>query len=129
MLNFYIKKIEERLHKMHENHSFEEIGNKLNLSTSNVAGIVGGSRRLKNPSLDMFLKIFPKAKIDLHGDSTMVVGNDSSCIPKEKVEEKVEAAKKEAKEKFRKNAIMAVLELDNIPNDTAMEVMRVLKDL
>lgn len=129
MLNFYIKKIEERLNKMHENHSFEEMGTKLNLSTSNVAGIVGGSRRLKNPSLDMFLKIFPKCKIDLHGDSSVVVGNSTSCIPKEKVEEIKLAAKKEGRETFRNRAIMAVLALENIPSDAAMEVLKALKDL
>ena len=129
MLNFYIKKIEERLNKMHENQSFEEMGNKLNLSTSNVAGIVGGSRKLKNPSLDMFLKIFPKCKIDLHGDSSVVVGNGTSCIPKEKVDEKIANAKKEARENFRKNAIMAVLAIESLPSDAAVEVMKALKDL
>ena len=110
---------------MAERHSFEEMGKKLNLSTSNVARMVNGSQPIKSPSVDLLLKVFPKCKIDFHGNALEA----ANCIPKEKVEEKVEAAKQEAKEKFRKNAIMAVLELDNIPNDTAMEVMRVLKDL
>ena len=123
MLKFYSKKIEEKLHKMHEVHSYEEMGNKLNISSSNIAAMLNGTRPIKSPSVDLLLKVFPKCKIDLHGE------NAETHIPKEKVEEKVEAAKQEAKEKFRKNAIMAVLELDNIPNDTAMEVMRVLKDL
>lgn len=123
MLKFYSKKIEERLNKMHETHSYEEMGKNLNISSSNIAAMLNGTRPIKSPSVDLLLKVFPKCKIDLHGEGT------DSCIPKEKVEEIRVTAKKEGRESFRNRAIMAVLALENIPNDTAMEVLKALKDL
>ena len=128
MLKFYTKKIEEKLEKMHEKSSYEEMSRRLNIPSSNIAGILSGCRPMKNPSLDMFLKIFPKCKIDLHGDST-VIACDESCIPKDKVEEIKANAKKEAKETFRNRAIMAILALESLPPDAAVEVMKTLKDL
>ena len=125
MLNTCIEKIEERLQEMHERQSFEEMGKNLNISTSNVARMVNGSQPIKSPSVDLLLKVFPKCKIDFHGNAL----EKSNCVPKEKVEEKVAAAKKEGREAFRNRAIMAVLAIDNIPNDIAMEVLKALKDL
>jgi hypothetical protein len=123
MLNTCIDKIEERLQEMHEKQSFEEMGKKLNISTSNVAGMVNGSRPIKSPSVDLLLKVFPKCKIDFHGTGT------TNCVPKEKVEEKLATAKKEARESFRQKAIMAVLTLDNVPSDIVVEVAKAIKDL
>lgn len=128
MLKFYTKKIEEKLEMMHEKNSYEEMSRRLNIPSSNIAGILSGCRPMKNPSLDMFLKIFPKCKIDLHGDSTVIPGN-SSCIPKEKVDEIKANAQREAQESFRNRAIMAILALENLPPDAAVEVMKTLKDL
>lgn len=128
MLKFYTKKIEEKLEMMHEKNSYEEMSRRLNIPSSNIAGILSGCRPMKNPSLDMFLKIFPKCKIDLHGDSTVITGNSAS-IPREKVEEIKANAQKEAKESFRNRAIMAILTLENLPPDAAVEVMKTLKDL
>jgi transcriptional regulator with XRE-family HTH domain len=125
MLNTCIDKIEQRLQEMHEKQSFEEMGKKLNISTSNVARMVNGSQPIKSPSVDLLLKVFPKCKIDFHGNSM----DSANCVPKEKVEEKVAAAKKEGRESFRNRAIMAVLALENIPSDVAMEVLKALKDL
>ena len=123
MLKFYSKKIEERLNKMHETHSYEEMGKNLNISSSNIAAMLNGTRPIKSPSVDLLLKVFPKCKIDLHGEGA------DSCIPKEKVEEIKINAKKEARENFRKNAIMAVLAIESLPSDAAVEVMKALKDL
>lgn len=125
MLNTCIEKIENKLNEMHEHQTFEEIGKTLNISTASVAAMVNGTRPIKSPSVDLLLKVFPKCKIDFHGNAL----EKSNCVPKEKVEEKVAAAKKEGRESFRNRAIMAVLAIDNIPSDIAMEVMKALKDL
>ena len=125
MLNTCINKIEDKLNEMHENHTFEEIGKKLNISTASVAAMVNGTRPIKSPSVDLLLKVFPKCKIDFHGNAL----ESANCIPKEKVEEKIATAKKEARENFRKNAIMAVLAIESLPSDAAVEVMKALKDL
>ena len=125
MLNTCINKIEEKLNEMHKQHTFEEIGKELNISTASVAAMVNGTRPIKSPSVDLLLKVFPKCKIDFHGNAL----DKSNCVPREKVEEKVAAAKKEGKESFRNRAIMAILALEDIPSDAAMEVMKALKDL
>ena len=64
----YKKIIEKKLQEMHcQGMTYQEISRHTGISSSNVAGIINGRRPVKNPSVDLFLKLFPNAKISFDG--------------------------------------------------------------
>lgn len=64
----YKKAIEKKLQEMHcQGMTYQEISHHTGISASNVAGIINGRRPVKNPSIDLFLKLFPNTKISFDG--------------------------------------------------------------
>lgn len=62
------KEIIERLREMHNSgKSYEDIARITGVSRTAVAEILAGKRHIKNPSVSMLLKVFPKAEIHLEG--------------------------------------------------------------
>lgn len=64
----YEEEIKRRLVEMSgEGMTHSEIGRKLGIPISTVSNILSGYREIKNPSVDMLLKVFPNCRIDLDG--------------------------------------------------------------
>lgn len=114
MLDFYIDRISEKLKAMHEHFSYEEMGRMLGIATSNVARMVNGSQPIKNPSLDLFLKVFPDCKIFLEGNPAEI---PSATLAEEKAK---------AVEDFRQWVISEIIASD-IPAEKAMELLKKVK--
>lgn len=93
----YEKEIFERLKQMHDSgKTYDEIARITDISRAMVSQILGGQRPIKNPSLDLFLKVFPRAVIHLDGvnnntnadhggiATSVTGGNNNFFTPKEK---------------------------------------------
>lgn len=62
------KEIENKLREWHDRgKTYQEIADMLGVSQSNIAQMLGGQRPIKNPSVSLLLKVFPKAVINLEG--------------------------------------------------------------
>lgn len=81
MLEKYIQKIEEALNAMHETMSYEEMSKRLGVAPSTLSGMLNSSRPIKNPSLDLLLKVFPHAEIHLEGaHNTSIADNGGVSV-------------------------------------------------
>lgn len=64
----YEQEIYNKLKEMHNSgKTYDEIARITGVSRAMISQILGGQRKIKNPSLDLFLKVFPKAVIYLDG--------------------------------------------------------------
>ena len=64
----YEKEIRAKLQQMHDSGmSYDDIAEKTGITKSVVAYCISGSRPIKNPSINLLLKVFPRCKIDLDG--------------------------------------------------------------
>lgn len=62
------KEILEKLKEIHASgRSYDEISKLTGVSRTTVAEILAGKRHIKNPSISMLLKVFPRAVIHLDG--------------------------------------------------------------
>ena len=82
------KEIFEKLKEMHNSgKTYDEITRTTGIARTVVAQILGGQRPIKNPSVSMLLKVFPRAEIYLEGlpkdlhrnseDSSVVIGDNA----------------------------------------------------
>jgi transcriptional regulator with XRE-family HTH domain len=77
----YKKAIEKKLQEMHcQGMTYQAISNHTGISASNVAGIINGRRPVKNPSVDLFLKLFPKAKISFDGATQTINASGNANV-------------------------------------------------
>ena len=64
----YEKEIRDRLCEMHNSGmSYDEISQKTNISKTTVGHVITGGRSIKNPTISLLLKVFPRCKIYLDG--------------------------------------------------------------
>ena len=64
----YEKQIRDRLCEMHNSGmSYDEISQKTNISKTTVGHVITGGRSIKNPTISLLLKVFPRCKIYLDG--------------------------------------------------------------
>lgn len=83
----YEKEIRDRLCEMHNSGmSYDEISQKTNISKTTVGHVITGGRSIKNPTISLLLKVFPRCKIFLDGvtpsqpsmtDQSVVIGDNT----------------------------------------------------
>ena len=64
------KEIRAKLQEMHDSGmSYDEIAKSTGISKTTISSCVSGYRSVKNPTISLLLKVFPRCKIDLDGNS------------------------------------------------------------
>lgn len=127
MLDFYIEQIETQLKKMHENLSFEEMSKRLGVAPSSLSGILNGSRPMKNPSLDLLLKVFPRCKIDLDGNS-YISSADHGGVSVQDISVSGNGNNFFSAENSRISKITDAVMTSDLPAESKVKVYQIIKD-
>lgn len=100
------KEILERLQEMYRGGmTHDELSKALGISASYIGNILSGKQPVKNPTVDLLFKVFPRATVNLTGKVNAMTVYE-----------------------FRHKAIEAVIDLD-LPPDAMQAVLRALKDI
>jgi|GEM_PF-6046268 len=104
----------------------EEMARLTGISRPYIANILNGKQQVKNASVDLLLKVFPRATVSLTGDVRQTNAGQSGGINAQAVNGNNFFAPDV--EGFRNRAIAAMIDLD-LPPEALQTVLRTLKKL
>ena len=114
--------IKQELEKMRaRGMSNSEIAKALTLPNSTVSNILSGYRAVKNTSVDLLVKVFPRCRIDLYGTTASPSGMDRLRQDVEHIQQLNKEAKAAARAEIT-NRIMS----SHLPPDVKVQVWAVI---
>ena len=120
------EEILERLREMHRSGmSYDEIANTTGVARAAIGFYISGAKPIKNPTVNLLMKVFPNCRIDLDGNAPPAPVEGQPSAVSESDAEKIAS---DAVEDFRNKAVMALLKLD-VPADIALEVLKTVSEL
>ena len=107
----------------------QEMAETLHISQQYIQQLLSGQRKVSGLTLKILMKMFPRATLNLQGDTVIAensgINNGVLGVNHGTVNGGTPTASAEA---FRAKAIAAMIDLD-IPSDALREVLKTLKDL
>lgn len=113
------EEILERLREMHRSGmSYDEIANTTGVARAAIGFYISGAKPIKNPTVNLLMKVFPNCRIDLDGNCPP---ETASALDQSEVQPVDEAKiRKEAREDFRNQVIKALITLDMRAEDSLL---------
>ena len=125
------KEISERLKELWKGGlTQDELSRKTGISRSYLGHILSGKQPVKNPTIDLLLKVFPRATVNLTGDVRQINTGQSGGVNAQNINGHnfFAADRTAAVSDYRLKAMDAVLALD-LPPDAMQAILRALKEI
>lgn len=75
------KEILERLQEMYRRGmTHDELSKALGISASYIGNILSGKQPVKNPTVDLLFKVFPRAVVNLEGQTNIAAENNGNMV-------------------------------------------------
>lgn len=124
----YEKEIRDRLCEMHDRGmSYDEISQKTNISKTTVGHVITGGRSIKNPTISLLLKVFPRCRIDLDGNS-YISSADHGGVSVQDISVSGNGNNFFSAENSRITKITDAVMTSDLPAESKVKVYQIIKD-
>lgn len=120
------EEILERLREMHRSGmSYDEISKQTGVVKTAIGLYISGSREIKNPSINLLMKVFPNCRIDLDGNTPPAPAEGQPSAVSESDAGKIA---EDAVKAFRQRLVMALIPVD-MPPEIALDVLKIVRNM
>lgn len=120
------EEILERLREMHRSGmSYDEIANTTGVARAAIGFYISGAKPIKNPTVNLLMKVFPNCRIDLDGNTPPAPAEGQPSAVSESDAGKIA---EDAVKAFRQRLVMALIPVD-MPPEIALDVLKIVRNM
>lgn len=120
------EEILERLREMHRSGmSYDEIASTTGVARAAIGFYISGAKPIKNPTVNLLMKVFPNCRIDLEGNAPPAPAEGQPSAVSESDAGKIA---EDAVRAFRQRLVMALIPVD-MPPEIALDVLKIVRNM